>query len=127
MNKVILIIFIVLIFITGCSNPENTEKSNKETNIIVGEIKEFSIIAKQWEFNPKTIEVNQGDKVKLNIKSIDVTHGFTLPDFGVNSRLNPEQTTVVEFIADKTGTFSFFCSVQCGFGHENMSGQLIVN
>ena len=63
----------------------------------------------------------------LNIKSIDVTHGFSLPDFSINSRLNPGQTTTVEFTADKTGTFTFFCSVQCGEGHSNMKGTLIVN
>jgi cytochrome c oxidase subunit II len=90
------------------------------------EVKEFTMIAKQWEFDPGVIRVNKGDTVRLFVKSIDVAHGFALPDFGVNERLNPEQTVEVEFVADKTGTFTFFCSVQCGSGHSHMNGQLIV-
>jgi len=90
-------------------------------------IKEFNIIAKQWNFNPSVIEVNQGDSVKLNIESVDVAHGFALSAFGVNSRLYPGTTTVVEFDATKKGEFTFFCSVQCGSGHGGMRGRLIVN
>lgn len=92
-----------------------------------GEIKEFTLTAKQWDFNPSTITVNKGDMVKLSITSIDVAHGFAISAFGVNSRLNPGQTTNVEFVADKSGTFPFFCSVQCGRGHTGMRGTLIVN
>ena len=72
------------------------------------------------------IKVNEGDTVKLTITSIDVAHGFAITAFGVNSRLNPGQTTTVEFVADKKGTFTFFCSVKCGTGHPGMKGTLIV-
>jgi|SRR3989338_102840 len=90
------------------------------------EVKEFTMTAKRWEFEPEVIRVNEGDTVRLFIKSIDVAHGFAVPDFGVNERLNPGQTVKVEFVADKTGIFTFFCSVQCGSGHSSMNGQLIV-
>ena len=89
-------------------------------------VKEFTMTAKQWEFQPSTITVKRGDHVKLTIRSTDVAHGFGLPDFGVSSRLEPGQDTVVEFDADKTGTFTFRCSVFCGSGHGGMSGQLVV-
>ena len=58
---------------------------------------------------------------------MDVTHGFDLPDFNVNSRLDAGKTTTVEFIVDKKGTFNFFCNVQCGEGHGGMNGKLVVN
>ncbi len=89
-------------------------------------VKEFSITAKRFEFNPNIITVNEGDKVKLMITSIDVTHGFAIDEYGVNVRLNPSQEEVVEFIADKSGEFIFYCSVPCGSGHSRMSGKLIV-
>ena len=82
--------------------------------------------AKRWEFTPSSITVNKGDTVKLTITSEDVTHGFNLPEFGVNAQLQPGKTIAVEFVADKTGTFSFFCSVFCGTGHSGMRGTLIV-
>ncbi|MEK6826779.1 MAG: cytochrome c oxidase subunit II, partial [Nanoarchaeota archaeon] len=143
MNKKIVNVFlivllnIVLLAGAGCSG--STNKGAVTVEIIddqtpevnngdsAQEVKEFTLTAKQWEFDPETITANKGDKVKLNIKSLDVTHGFAIPEFGVNSRLESGRTTTVEFVADKTGTFTFFCSVQCGAGHSDMKGQLIVN
>jgi nitrosocyanin len=92
-----------------------------------GAVKEFNMTVKQFSFDPDTITVNTGDKVKINIRSLDVMHGFAIDEFGVNEQLPPLQTVTVEFVADKTGTFRFYCSVPCGPGHREMSGQLIVN
>lgn len=91
-----------------------------------GETKEFNIIANNWQFIPESIEVNLGDKVRLNIKSIEGYHGIAMFDFGINEYLVPEDEVSVEFLADKKGTFNFFCNVPCGIGHRNMGGQLIV-
>lgn len=102
----------------------NTETSEQQSG---GEVKEFNMTAKQWEFNPSTITVNQGDTVKLHIESIDVTHGFRLSEFKISEQLEPGKTVNVEFIADKTGTFTFACTVSsCGSGHSGMNGQLVV-
>lgn len=92
-----------------------------------GGVKEFSIIAKQWKFDPTTITVNQGDKVRLSITSIDVAHGIAIPDYRINEYLTPGQTVNIEFTADRKGTFIFSCSVSCGVGHTGMRGKLIVN
>lgn len=89
--------------------------------------KSFDITAKQWEFVPSTIAVDEGDSVTLNVTSTDVTHGLSIPDFGVSETLTPGKTTTVTFIANKAGTFSFFCSIFCGSGHSGMEGMLVVN
>lgn len=91
------------------------------------EVKEIEVTAKQWEFIPNPIRVNLGDRVILKITSIDVSHGFALPEFGISERLNPGNTVTVEFTADKAGSFSFFCNVVCGSGHSGMRGTLIVS
>ena len=88
--------------------------------------REFSVEAKQWEFNPSTITVNQGDTVKLTIKSLDVTHGLAIPTYGIDERLEPGETVEIEFVADKTGEFPFYCAVFCGRGHKDMTGTVIV-
>ncbi len=98
----------------------------KETTQIPPAMKEFSMTAKKWEFTPATITVNKGDKVKLSIKSLDVNHGFAISEFNVNTKLVPGETEMVEFTADKSGTFTFFCNVICGAGHSDMRGTLIV-
>lgn len=98
----------------------NSTKTNKE------QIKEFIMTAKKWEFDPRIITVNNGDTVQLHITSMDVEHGFMLPDFNINKQLHPNQTTDIEFVADKIGTFTFSCNVFCGTNHSRMNGSLIV-
>ena len=89
-------------------------------------VKEFTMTAKRWEFSPSTITVKKGDTVKLTIRSIDVEHGFGLTAFNIDENLEPGQDMVVQFVADKSGTFGFSCSVYCGSGHSGMEGKLIV-
>ena len=89
-------------------------------------LKEFNMIAKQWDFEPSTIFVTEGDRVKLNVKSVDVTHGISLAEFGINERLSPGKTVTVEFTADRAGEYIFSCSVPCGKGHGGMRGTLVV-
>lgn len=91
-----------------------------------GETKTFDVVAKQFEFNPGTIEVNEGDTVVLKIKSIDTTHGIAIPQFGVSETLNPGEEKTVTFVADKKGTYDFYCNVYCGSGHGSMKGTLVV-
>ena len=91
----------------------------QETEVTVqpsgeAEVKEFRIAAKQFAFDPATIEVNKGDKVRLIVESVDVPHGIALPDYGIKERLDPYQPKTIEFVADKEGIFTFYCFVACG-------------
>ena len=140
--KKIYFILIGLIFIAGCAYTGNTTKeepiliSNEITtqNIIQdteipkenSEIKEVEITAKMFEFNPNIIRVNKGDKVKLTIKSTDVTHGFEIKEYNIRETLYPNKPVTVEFSADKAGEFVFRCNIPCGSGHKEMTGKLIV-
>ena len=87
---------------------------------------DIAVTANKFSFDPDPIRVKKGDRVRLHITSLDVAHGFMLPDFGINEPINPGETTNVEFVADKAGTFTFRCSVFCGSGHQQMTGTLIV-
>ena len=106
-------------------SPKKEEKIAEKT-APVAVTKSFTVTAKQWSFDPATITVKKGDKVKLTVKSVDVSHGFSLSAFGVNQTLEPNKEVAVEFVADKTGSFPFVCSVFCGSGHGGMKGTLIV-
>lgn len=125
-----LAVFSVLFIVACTTGNQQVPQANEGAGTpveLTAESKEFQMTAKQWKFTPSRIEVNKGDKVILNIKSIDVAHGFALPDFGVNERLEPGKEVTVEFMADKTGEFTFFCNVICGSGHGSMRGVLVVN
>ena len=94
-----------------------------------GETKEFHVRSFNFGFDPPTIEVNAGDKVRIILTSDDVPHGLAINEFvGVNKRVDPSpaEPTVIEFLADKRGEFTFYCSVPCGDGHLDMKGKLIV-
>ena len=132
MKKIIfMFLFLSLLAITGCSSQQTTEDTiipgaDDNSDAITGDVKEFSLIAKKWEFVPSRIQVNKGDRIILNIQSADVAHGFALTEFNINERIESGKITKIEFVADREGTFSFFCSVFCGDGHSTMKGQLIV-
>ncbi|MBI4143839.1 cupredoxin domain-containing protein [Candidatus Woesearchaeota archaeon] len=89
-------------------------------------VKEFRVVASQWKFTPNTIEVSQGDRVRIIAHSEDVTHGFVIKEYDISMQLDDNTEKTVEFVADKKGTFSFFCNIPCGSGHGGMRGQLIV-
>ena len=91
-----------------------------------GKLKEFTMEAYLFGFEPAIIEVNEGDTVRITIKSRDVEHGIGISAFHVNKKFGKEPVTV-EFVADKKGEYPFICSVFCGSGHRDMKGTLIVN
>ncbi len=116
--------FMAVLFFTATPNFKSSAKIIENFN---GEVKEFNVIAKQFSFDPAVIEVNKGDKVILNIESVDVAHGITIREFGVSQYLEAGKSITIEFIADKSGEFAFFCNIYCGRGHSDMKGRLIVN
>ena len=118
----ILLVFSVVL-VSGCTQTTEPPPSGGATT---GEVKEFDMTARQWEFIPGTITVNEGDTVILHVTSIDVAHGIGIPDFGVSEQLQSGQTVDIEFVADRKGTFLFSCTVFCGSGHSGMRGTLIV-
>ncbi|MDP2925116.1 MAG: cupredoxin domain-containing protein [Nanoarchaeota archaeon] len=84
------------------------------------EIKEFTVKAFKFGYTPDIITVNKGDKVKIKIQNTDVPHGVRIPS------LNLKNNSQIEFTADKTGEFDWYCAVYCGEGHMKMKGKLIV-
>src|SRR2546425_3203955 len=87
---------------------------------------EIKISARRFEFEPKLITVQKGKPVRLLITSTDVQHGFAIDELGINKKLKPNEVTVVEFTPSRVGRFPFACSVMCGSGHDEMTGELVV-
>lgn len=89
--------------------------------------KTIEVAAARYEFRPARIEVSQGDKVTLKVRSVDTDHGLEIKEFKVKV-LAPKGGAVVEaqFVAAKAGTFRFTCSEYCGSGHSRMKGVLVV-
>lgn len=109
------------------TNEANTNDTpTVDTNTTESTVKEFDVTARQFEFDPSTITVNEGDTVKLNVTSEDTPHGISIAAFGVSQTLSPNSTKTIEFVADKAGTYPIVCSVVCGSGHSSMKATLVV-
>ena len=90
-------------------------------------VKSFEVVAKRFTFEPATLEVQQGDRVRIVITSADGVHGIGIRKFKVNT-LVPRggKPVTVEFTATEAGTFPIVCSEACGDGHAQMRGSLVV-
>ncbi|HTW22707.1 MAG TPA: cupredoxin domain-containing protein [Candidatus Baltobacteraceae bacterium] len=104
----------------------------------------IEISAKKYEFMPTEIHVKKGTHVELRVHSEDATHGvkldlypegatdksmpgllFDRPD--ENGKVKKGVDQVLDFVAQEPGTYDFKCAKFCGFGHDKMKGQLIVD
>ena len=127
-RKISIIIAVIIIAAGGyfLLGPFN----NKEIFPSTGIIQEFTLTTENFKYTPNIIEVNPGDTVLIHVNGLDDGggngHGFSLPEFKISEVIRNDQTTEIEFIADKKGTFTFSCSVPCGSGHLSMKGTLIV-
>ena len=82
--------------------------------------------------------------MQLKITSTDHDHGFkiaSVPDGTAPSskpglvfvspqecwQLKKGETTIIEFLAQTPGTYTFKCCHTCGLGHRGMKGQIIVD
>jgi cytochrome c oxidase subunit 2 len=84
------------------------------------------LTVKRFEYSPRQVRLQQGVPVVFEITSLDVAHGFNVPDFGVRADVIPGRVTRVRLVPDRVGTFSFRCDIVCGAGHEDLEGELIV-
>ncbi len=73
------------------------------------------------------IVVNKGERVRFRIRSEDVVHGFSIGRLGVDAGpIEPGKTVTVEFMANQTGEFTFYCTTWCDPNHPRMRGTLEV-
>jgi cytochrome c oxidase subunit 2 len=88
--------------------------------------REFTIVAKDYQYSPTRIEVAQDDLVKLTVRSEDIAHSFTIDEYRIAKRVPAGGSTTFEFQADRPGTFAFYCALTSAPGHRMMHGELVV-
>ena len=72
------------------------------------------------------IKVKKGDTVTINFMNKEGIHDWVIDEFGVRTpKIQAGQSASVTFVADKTGTFEYYCSVG-SHRARGMRGNLIV-
>ncbi len=96
----------------GRSGPNCEFKACPEVTTAPAPVKEFTVTGKNFSFSPSTITVKKGDKVKITFINQSGFHDFKIDEFGVATpqKQSPD-TEILEFTADKAGSFEYYCSV----------------
>lgn len=88
--------------------------------------REFTVVAKDFQFSPARIEVSQDDLVKLTVKSEDVAYSFTIDEYRVAKRVPAGGSTTFELRTDRPGTFRYYSNLTSDSRHEQVRGELVV-
>ncbi len=84
------------------------------------------VSGKNFEFDVKEIRVKKGEKITIHFESADGFHDLVIDEFAVRTeKLKTGGMQMVTFVADKAGTFEYYCSVG-SHRASGMVGKLIV-
>lgn len=127
-------------FVYGLDNPRLAPGSGAQSSATHGAyLGHPDVVIKlrerAWHYAPDSITVRQGQIVRVDFQPTDnglgVGHGFAIDGYDKDVFMNGAlvgRPKSVTFVADKAGTFTFYCATQCSTGslHPNMKGTLIV-
>lgn len=101
--------------------PTNGGQTSNETSA-----KSFTVTATNFSFDIKEIKVSKGDAITITLNNTEGFHDWNIDEFNARTqKLNQGASETITFIADKTGTFEYYCSIG---SHRamGMKGSLVV-
>lgn len=90
------------------------------------EVKTFNVDGSPFAFSLKEIRVKKGDTVKIVFTNKAGMHDFILDELNAKTKqLKAGESEEVTFVADKAGTFEYYCSVG-NHRQQGMVGKLVI-
>jgi plastocyanin len=75
-------------------------------------VKTFEVAGGAFYFKPNMLTVKEGDTVRIVFKNEGGMHDWALDEFNVRTPvIKSGESATVEFVANKVGTFEYYCSV----------------
>lgn len=89
-----------------------SEESTSEQPAAQKVVREILVEGGMMYFNPKEIEVQVGDTVRIVYKNKDGRHDWVIDEFNARTKiLGPGEEETIEFVANRAGSFEYYCSV----------------
>ena len=86
--------------------------------------REIKVSMVKLRFDPSTVTVKAGEKIKLNLSS-DVSHTYTIDKLGINFALEGGETKSFDLAVAEKGTYDVYCAIP-GHKEVGMVGKLVV-
>ena len=87
---IVMILFLTAFLVAGCAKeakptaPTQVKAETTQTETVAsGPVKDVTITASNWKFDVQSPELKVGDRVRLHVKSVEGTHGFSLPSYNL--------------------------------------------
>ena len=94
---------------------------------VTAEPRIIKITAHRFAYEPNEIPLKAGERVVVEINSLDFVHGMNIPDLNKRLDLVPGRITRLELQPKAPGVIDFVCDNFCGEGHEEMHGRFVVS
>jgi plastocyanin len=116
--KVAVLLIVLMMLATGCVGTATRNDSNS--------MREITVKLSNFKITPSTIEVNQGDSVKLIVEIAEGTHNLYIDGYDLRTEAAlAKDTQIIEFNADSAGEFATWCEVR-DHRARGMEGRLVV-
>lgn len=91
------------------------------------QIKEFTVSGAEFSFNPQTVTIQSGEKVRLTFRNVgSAPHDWTIEGLGLKTKvIGGGAQDSLEFTAPARGIYNVYCSVP-GHREAGMVGQLVI-
>jgi nitrite reductase (NO-forming) len=100
---------------------ESVDFSDESSDIV-----EITVENAGLSFVTDSITVRRGQTVRLTFVNTGGTHDWVLDEFdAATSVIRSGQSETIEFVADRAGTFEYYCSVP-GHRRAGMFGEFVV-
>lgn len=109
---------VVAVLMAGCSR-EGAKPA------VQAPARQIKVVTKKWNIEPGEIKVKVNEPVELLVTTLDVAHGFEVPELRIDEPVNPGPEVKIRLQVGKAGRYTVRCSILCGMGHEDMLGTIV--
>jgi cytochrome c oxidase subunit II len=126
MNKIFSIVIVLLIIGGGYFVMKQNAAGSQSEAVVDPNAKVFEVVGSNFAFDVKEIKVKKGDTVRINFTNKEGRHDWVVDELNARTQIiEGGSSDSITFVADKAGTFEYYCSVM---EHRKMGmvGKLIV-